>query len=133
MDFPGELSNALGVSEAAARGLAGQVVGLIEDEVREAVSFGLASKIRDAVPEVHHWQASTPTLPPGAISREESFGRPVVGEPPEEAELRSMLKRFRVPVERSPEVRALALQFLSSRLDAQTVATIVRAVPYLTR
>lgn len=133
MDFPGELARALGVTDSAAQGLAGQVVGLIEDEVREAVSFGVASKIRDAVPEMHRWQASTPTLPPGAISREELFGRPKPGESPEDAELRSMLKRFRVPLERSREVRALALQFLSSRLDAQTVATIVRAVPHLTR
>lgn len=134
MDFPGELVRALGVTEAAAKGLAGQVVALIEDEVREAVSFGVASKIRDAVPELQRWQASTPTLPPGALSLEDLLGLPRTNEPrQEDPELRSMLRRFRVPLERAPEVRALALQFLSSRLDAQTFSTIVRAMPHLTR
>lgn len=134
MDFPGELAQALGMTDSAAKGLAGQVVGLIEDEVREAVSFGVASKIRDAVPEMHRWQSSTPTLPPGALRPEDLLPRPRGDGPAEEdPELRSMLRRFRVPLERSAEVRALALQFLSSRLDTQTVATIVRGVPHLTR
>ncbi|MEW5742338.1 MAG: hypothetical protein AB1938_25700 [Myxococcota bacterium] len=133
MDFPGSLAERLGVTDAAARGLAGQVVGIIEDIVREKVSFGVASKIRDAVPELHRWQASTPTLPPGALRYDERDGWSNPGIAPEDADFASTLARFRVPVERVPEVRALALQFLSTRLDAKTFAAIVKGVPHLSK
>lgn len=118
MDLPRALSEAFGLTEAAGRGLAGQVVALIEDQVREQVSFGVASKIRDAVPELQGWQSSTPTLLPGALSLD---GLPP---PREEGELEATLTRFLVPVARASEVRGLALRFLASRLDAQTVDVI---------
>ncbi|GMU58658.1 MAG: hypothetical protein AMXMBFR34_04210 [Myxococcaceae bacterium] len=133
MDFPAALVGRLGVTDAAAKGLAGQVVGIIEDMVRELVSFGVASKIRDAVPELQRWQASTPTLPPGALRYDERDGWSNPGVPPEDVDFASTLARFRVPVERVPEVRGLALQFLSTRLDAKTFATIIKGVPHLSR
>jgi hypothetical protein len=133
MDFPGALSERLGLTDAAAQGLAANVIGIIEDAVREAVSFGVASKIRDAVPELYRWQASTPTLPPGALHYDELDEWSAPGVTAEDAEFSSAMARFRVGPDRIPEVRALALQFLSSRLDAQTVAAIVKGVPHLAR
>ncbi|MEW6434990.1 MAG: hypothetical protein AB1730_26115 [Myxococcota bacterium] len=125
MDFPGELIRTPGATDSAAKGLAGQVVALIEDEVREAVSFDVASKTLAGV-DAHAaaWRA-----PPGGPARPPAHRRA----PEENPELRSMLRRFRVALERAGEVRALALQSLSSGLDAQTFATIVRAMPHLIR
>lgn len=133
MDFPGALVQQLGVTEAAAKGLAGQVVALVEDAVREKVSYTVASRIRDAVPELHRWQASTPTLPPGALRLDE-LGQPKLpGIAPEEQELASTLARFRVPFERAAEVRALTLQFLGARLDSKTFSQIIQGLPQLAR
>ena len=60
MDIVEAFSHQLKLPENAARGLAGQLLGLIEDTVREKVSFGVASRIRDAVPEMIDWQTSAP-------------------------------------------------------------------------
>lgn len=130
MNIVEAISQQLKLPENAARGLAGQLLGLIEDTVREKVSFGLASKIRDAVPEMIDWQTSAPTLAPGSLHINELPLPTPLGD---EAELDGLLERFRIQKRDSALVASLALQFLSSRLDASTVGTIARAMPVLTR
>lgn len=130
MDIVEALSLQLKLPENAARGLAGQLLGLIEDTVREKVSFGVASRIRDAIPEMIGWQTSAPTLAPGSLHINEL---PLPTPAGDEAELDGLLERFRIPSRDGALVASLALQFLSSRIDPATLAVIARAMPSLTR
>jgi hypothetical protein len=127
MDFVGALASHLQLPENAARGLAGQVLGLIEDTVREKVSYGLAARIRDAVPEMTRWQTSSPTLQPGALSLADL--QPVPRGLGDQAELHGLLERFAVHARESHAVHALALKFLASRLEPSQVALIAGALP----
>jgi hypothetical protein len=130
MNIVEALSLQLKLPENAARGLAGQLLGLVEDTVREKVSYGVASRIRDAVPEMIDWQTSAPTLAPGSLHINELPLPTALGD---EAELDGLLERFRIPKTETALVASLALQFLSSRLDNTTVSVIARAMPSLTR
>ncbi|MFZ5445906.1 MAG: hypothetical protein ACOZQL_38290 [Myxococcota bacterium] len=124
MDLVGELARQLQLPENAARGLAGQVLALIEGLVRERVSYGLAARLTDAVPEAARWQRSAPTLPPGALSSRPS--EPVT----ERTEFHEVLERFRLPPKVLPAVARLTLQFLAARLDDRhftQIDAVVRA------
>lgn len=125
MDIVNELITQLQVPENAARGLAGQVLGLIEDTVREKVSYGVAARIRDAVPEMAQWQVSAPTMKPGSLSLADLPPPRGLGE---QQELHDLLERFCVDVRKSTAVNALALKFLGSRLEPSVVALIEKAV-----
>ena len=126
MDLVDALATQLQLPENAARGLAGQVLGLIEDTVREQVSFGVAARLRDAVPEMAQWQVSAPTLRPGALFLADLPPSPRgLGD---QAELHALLERFSVHARESSAINALALRFLSSRLEASVVAAISKVV-----
>ena len=120
----------LKLPDNAARGLAGQLLGLVEDTIREKISYGVASRIRDAVPEMIAWQTATPTLAPGSLHINDL---PLPTPAGEEAELDGLLERFRIPKGETGVVTSLTLQFLSSRLDTSTISHIARAMPVLTR
>ena len=130
MNIVEALTLQLKLPENAARGLAGQLLGLIEDTVREKVSYGVASRIRDAVPEMIAWQTSAPTLAPGSLHINEL---PLPTPHGDEAELDGLLDRFRIPARERPLVVSLALQFLSSRLEASMLSVIANAMPALIR
>ena len=130
MNIVEALTLQLKLPENAARGLAGQLLGLIEDTVREKVSYGVASRIRDAVPEMIEWQTSAPTLAPGSLHINEL---PLPTPHGDEAELDGLLDRFRIPARERPLVASLALQFLSSRLEASMLSIIANAMPALIR
>ena len=127
MDFDGALQQRLQLPENAARGLAGQVLGLIEDTVRERVSFGLAAQLRDAVPEMAEWQRAAPTLRPGSLSLADL--EPLPRGLGDQAELHGLLERFRVHARESKAVHALALEFLATRLMPSQHALVARALP----
>lgn len=128
MDLITSLSTQLTITENAARSLAGQVLGLIEDTVREKVSFGVASRIRNAVPELVQWQATSPTIVPGSLAISE-IGLDRADH--DELELIRLLERFRVDGGKSPVVSQLTMKFLASRVDAQVLSTIKRTMPLL--
>jgi hypothetical protein len=130
MNIVEALTLQLKLPENAARGLAGQLLGLIEDTVREKVSYGVASRIRDAVPEMIEWQTSAPTLAPGSLHINEL---PLPTPHGDEAELDGLLDRFRIPARERPLVASLALQFLSSRLEPSMLGVIANAMPALVR
>ncbi|MBE2250097.1 MAG: hypothetical protein IAE78_11155 [Myxococcus sp.] len=130
MDIVSALSQQLKLPENAARGLAGQLLALIEDVVREKVSYSVASRIHDAVPEMVKWQVAAPTLAPGSIQLNE-LEAPL--RDTEEADLIGLLERFKLNVTDSALVSSLTLQFLSSRLDPATMTLIARAVPSIAR
>ncbi|MBL8920504.1 MAG: hypothetical protein JNJ54_16695 [Myxococcaceae bacterium] len=128
MDLISSLSTQLTLSDNAARSLAGQVLGLIEDTMREKVSFGVASRIRNAVPELVQWQATSPTIVPGSLALSEV---PMDRADHDEVELVRLLERFRVDLGKRQVVSALTMQFLASRVDAQVLAIIKRTMPLL--
>ena len=130
MDIVEAFTLQLKIPENAARGLAGQLLGLVEDTVREKVSYGMASRIRDAVPEMIDWQSAAPTLAPGSLHIDEL---PLPVPPGDEAELDGLLERFRIARTDVGLVSSLALQFLASRLSPSTLEVVSRAVPALAR
>ncbi|MFZ5445907.1 MAG: hypothetical protein ACOZQL_38295 [Myxococcota bacterium] len=127
MDFVGILQQRLQLPENAARGLAGQLLGLIEDTVRDRVSFGLAAQLRGAVPEMEEWQRAAPTLRPGALSLADL--EPLPRGLGDQAELHGLLQRFQVHARESKLVHELALSFLATRLLPSQLALVARALP----
>lgn len=130
MDIVEAFTLQLKLPENAARGLAGQLLGLVEDTVREKVSYGVASRIRDAVPEMIDWQLASPTLAPGSLHINEL---PLPTPAGDEAELDGLLERFRISRADVGLVSSLTLQFLASRLSASTLEVVAQAVPALNR
>ncbi len=94
--------------------------------MRERVSFGLAARVRNAVPEMTQWQLAAPTLRPGSLSVNELAGVSMLDP---RAEFDSLLARFQVPPERGPAARALAVEFLSTRLEPSALASLSSALP----
>lgn len=129
MDIIETFQRSLGISETSARGLAGQVFGLIEDTVRERVSFGVASQIHTAIPELLKWQASSPTIVPGSLHVSDLTAERTEND---EAELIRLLERFGIEVSKSSLVGALALQFLATRVDPKVLTIVAFTMPALT-
>lgn len=130
MDIVEAFTLQLKLPENAARGLAGQLLGLVEDTVREKVSFGMASRVRDAVPEMIEWQSASPTLAPGSLHINEL---PLATPGGDEHELDGLLERFRIKRADTGLVTSLTTQFLASRLSPSTMEIVSRAVPALSR
>lgn len=116
----------LSIPENAARGLAGQFLGLIEDTVREKVSFGVAARLRDAVPEMAQWQLAAPTLRPGTLSLNDLVGTSMLDP---KAERDALLNRFHVPASKALQVQSLAIAFLSTRVEPSVLAAITKSLP----
>ena len=124
MDIVGALAQRLSLGENAARGLAGQVLGLFEEHVREHVSFGAAARFHDAIPEMTQWQLATPTLRPGTLSLA-TIATPTPGR----SEMELLLERFHLELGDVPRVRALALEFLSTRLEPALFDHVLKIAP----
>src|SRR5689334_14132974 len=109
MNFVAALSSQLKLEEEIASGLAGSVLLLVEDIVREKASFEAASAIRVAVPEMRDWQMSSPTLAPGLLSVD------TIPPPPDavgpKGELIAVLGRFSIDPQQAGKVAALTGQF----------------------
>ncbi len=129
MDIIDAFKTNLSISETSARGLAGQVFGLIEDTVRERVSFGVASQIHTSIPELLKWQASSPTIIPGTLHVSDLTAERTEND---EAELIRLLERFGIDVAKSSLVGSLALQFLATRVDPKVLTIVAFTMPSLT-
>ncbi|MFO0596817.1 MAG: hypothetical protein U0228_16000 [Myxococcaceae bacterium] len=126
MDLVAAYVSQLSLPENAARGLAGQFLGLIEDAVREKVSFGAAGRLRAAVPEMMQWQLSAPTLRPGTLSLHELEGTPMLDP---RAERDALLNRFHVPLSQAPLAQSLAVEFLASRVAPSVMDAVHKSLP----
>lgn len=130
MNFVAALSSALKLEEELASGVAGSVLLLVEDIVREKANFEAASAIRVAVPEMRDWQMSSPTLAPGLLSVD------TIPPPPEavgdRGELMAVLGRFNIDAQEANKIAALAGEFLASRMQPAAFEMIARAMPILT-
>ena len=129
MDIVAALKAQLKLEEQPATGLAGGLLLLIEDIVREKASFMAASCIREAVPEMRDWQMSSPTLAPGMLSIHTlPPSHPLAGE---QSELVSVLSRFGVDETSAARATSLMAQFLASRLSPENLAVVTGAMPML--
>lgn len=129
MDIVAALSTQLKLEEESASGLAGGLLLLIEDVVREKADFASASSIRQAVPEMRDWQMSSPTLAPGMLSVDD------IPPAPETTGVRgeflAVLGRFGVDGQATEEVALLMGQFLHLRLAPEEFAVVTGAMPML--
>ena len=129
MDIVAALSTQLKLEEESAAGLAGGLLLLIEDVVREKADFAAASSIRQAVPEMRDWQMSSPTLAPGMLSVED------LAQAPETTGVRgdflSVLGRFGVDGHATEKISLLMGQFLQLRLAPEEFAVVTGAMPML--
>lgn len=126
MDFPGVLMVELRVEEGHAEGLAGALLLLVEDVVRERASYALATELRAAVPELAEWQTSAPTL---SVIDLNNLPPPSSGS--DEDELVGILSRFQVPPDAAPLVASATLRFIASRLQPESARAIADAMPLL--
>lgn len=129
MNFVAALSSELKLEEEVASGLAGSVLLLVEDVVREKADFGAASAIRAAVPEMRDWQMSSPTLAPGLLSVD------TIPPPPNATGVRgeflAVLGRFSIDGQKADKIAKLTGDFLTSRLDPAAFALVTNAMPML--
>ena len=129
MDIVGALSSQFKLEENAAAGLAGGVLLLIEDLVRDKVDFAASSRIREAVPEMRDWQMSSPTLAPGVVTLDSLS--PIHQAEGDLRELVGVLSRFQLDASAAPQVASLMLQFLTTRLDPMALGIVTGAMPSL--
>ncbi|MDP1829384.1 MAG: hypothetical protein Q8L48_39325 [Archangium sp.] len=130
MEIVAALSTQLKLEENTAAGLAGALLQLIEDLVLERVDYGAAGRMRKAVPELGEWRGSAPTIAPGMFSLS---ALPASPGPGDEGEFASVLTRFGADASAGPMVAGLLSQFLATRLDSKLFASVVGAVPMLSR
>ncbi len=131
MDLVETLSKELAIEPAEAESMAGALLVLVEDLARERVSYGLAARVRDAVPELLHWQTSAPTLAPGMLSLDDVGPGAAPGS--DETEFQLIFKRFNVAPAKAAGVPKVLRSFLGSRLEHSIVDTLVGALPWLGR
>lgn len=129
MDIVAALSELSKLDQESASGLAGGLLLLIEDVVREKASFAAASAIRQAVPELRDWQMSSPTLAPGMLSVDTIPPSPeTIGV---SGDFLAVLGRFGIDALLKQKVATLMGTFLASRLDDAAFATVSQAMPML--
>lgn len=128
MDIVAALGAQLNLEENSAAGLAGSLLLLVEELVRDRVNYAAAAQMRDAVPELRDWQTAAPTIAPGLLSLD-SLPPPTA--PGDEGELAAVLSRFGVGADGSSLAAALTHQFLASRLDSALLGSVVAAIPLL--
>lgn len=128
MDIVATLATQLKLEQEFASGLAGGLLLLIEDLVRDRTDFATSSSIRAAIPEMRDWQMSSPTLAPGSLNVDTIPPPQVTGD---EGEVIAVLGRFGVDPAAAGQVTALMYEFLTSRLSPENLAQVTKAVPAL--
>lgn len=129
MDIVGALSTELKLEEEMASGLAGGLLLLIEDVVREKADFASASSIRQAVPEMRDWQMSSPTLSPGMLSVDDL--PPATENTGVRGEFLAVLGRFKIDGQRAEKIALLMGTFLEGRLAPEEFAVVTGVMPML--
>lgn len=130
MDIVAALGTQLKLEEDSAAGLAGGMLLLVEDLVREKVNFDAASVIRKAVPEMRDWQMSSPTLAPGMLNLASLAAAPPPA-PGDEGEFAAVLGRFGIPPLSVDTAASLLGQFLQHRLEPAAFEVVKKAVPLI--
>lgn len=129
MDIVATLATQLKLEQEFASGLAGGLLLLIEDLVRDRADFATSSSIRAAIPEMRDWQMSSPTLAPGSLNVDTIPPPQVTGD---EGEVIAVIGRFGVDPAAAGQVTALMYEFLTSRLSPEKLAQVTKAMPALT-
>lgn len=129
MDIVAALATQLKLEQEFASGLAGGLLLLIEDLVRDRADFATSSSIRAAIPEMRDWQMSSPTLAPGTLNVDTIPPPQVTGD---EGEVIAVIGRFGVDPAAAGQVTALMYEFLTSRLSPEKLSLVTKAMPALT-
>jgi len=74
MDLIGALTSQLGTSEGKAKGLAGELLHLVQGAVKEEVSEEAAAELAAATPEAQQWRAEGETPAAGEAQAGGGFG-----------------------------------------------------------
>lgn len=130
MDIVAALATQLKLENDSASGLAGGLLLLAEDLVRERVSFAAASVIRANVPEMREWQMSSPTLAPGMLDLATLNALPSTP-PGDEGEFAAVLSRFGLAPLSVDTAASLLGQFLQHRLEPAAFEVVKNAVPLI--
>ncbi len=128
MDLVGALGAQLKLEEPAAASLAGGLLLLVEDLVRERVSYAAGAQLRAAIPELAEWQHTAPTIAPGTLTLDTL---PPPTAPGDEGEFAAVLSRFGLEAGKTSLAITLLVHFLSRRLDSAALNAIVAAIPLL--
>lgn len=121
MNLVEELTTTLGVTGTVAEGLAGQVLSMIDERLREKAPDA-AKKLRGVFPEITKWRGSAPTLQPGLTVA-------AVAAMAKEDELVGLLRRFGVDVARADKLSSTTLVSLAKVLDPPTMNEVARVFP----
>lgn len=126
MDLVGALGAQLKLDEPAAASLAGGLLLLVEDLVRERVGVAASARLRAAIPELAEWQNTAPTIAPGALTLDTL---PPPAAPGDEGEFAAVLSRVGLEAGKTALATTLLEQFLSRRLDSAALNAVVAAIP----
>jgi|APLak6261675434_1056106.scaffolds.fasta_scaffold04339_2 hypothetical protein len=126
MDLVGALGAQLKLDEPAAASLAGGLLLLVEDLVRERVGVAASAQLRAAIPELAEWQNTAPTIAPGALTLDTL---PPPAAPGDEGEFAAVLSRVGLEAGKTALATTLLEQFLSRRLDSAALNAVVAAIP----
>lgn len=127
MDLVSALAARLDLDGNLSGSLAGALLALVTDTVRDRHGAAAAERLDAVAPELRVFQASAPTLVPGLFKLNSA---PLVLEG-EHDEFHDVLERFGVDVSSAGPVASLLLQFLSTRLDDEALEQVIGAVPAL--
>lgn len=141
MDLIEDLSSQLQLDGGQARGLAGSLLGLVQDGVRDKLGPEAADNLAGAVPELGEWSgdaqalAAQPEPASGGLDLGGLLGAGLsaLGGPQAQAlgPVASILGKLGLDASKAQLVAPLLMNFLQSRLDPELMSKLTSALPWL--
>lgn len=146
VDLIGSLVSQLGVDEHKAKALAGGVMGLVTNSVKEEAGEDEAAALKAAVPEMGGWQEQARAalgggggggllgglLGGGGGGLIGSLAGAVGGQKAQDTvAIIQILERFDVDTSKAALVAPLILDFLKDKLSPELLGTVLKAAPML--
>lgn len=147
MDLIGGLVSKLGVEEDQAKALAGGVLGLVTNSVKEEAGSETASQIKSAIPEMGDWKGKAQEL----LGEQQGSGGLLGGlmgggggglmgslagalggqKAQDTVAIVQILERFDVDAGKAALVAPLILNFLKDKLSPELLGVVLKAAPML--
>lgn len=137
MDLIATLSSQLGVDTNGAKGLAGSVLGLLQQQVSKKLGGADAGALQAQLPELSEWKAAAESAAPaggGVLGAAGGLLGGVLGGAGSGFDVASLIQvatKFGVGAGAAQQLLPLVLQFLQSRLEPGLLQRILSAVPAL--
>lgn len=138
MDLIGTLSSQLGIDAGSAKGLAGSVLGLLEQQVGQKLGGADVSALKAQVPELPEWKAAAEGAAPaggGLLGAAGGLLGGVLGGGGSGFDVGALVQlaaKSGVGPGAVQQLLPLLVQFLQSRLEPGLLQRILSAVPALT-